>query len=176
MTEISNEYASALFSLALENGQKKEYGAALDRISDILSSEPEYLEFLASPSIPARERCEAAEKVFGEDIPEYVMSFLQLLCEKGKIRTFRECREIYAKLLAESERVCVAKVISAAELTSAEKTALTEKLCKKTGQTVTLECSVDSSIMGGVIIEIDGKVIDGSIRTRLADVKDVIGR
>lgn len=175
MTEISNEYASALFSLALESGQQKQYGAALDRISGILSSEPEYLDFLASPNIPIAERCGAAEKVFGEDVPEYVMSFLQLLCEKGKIRAFHECREAYAKLLAESERVCVAKVISAAELTSAEKVALTEKLQKKTGQTVTLECSVDSSIMGGVIIEIDGKVIDGSLRTRLADVKDVIG-
>ncbi len=174
MTEIINEYASALFSLALENRQKKEYGAALDKISDILLSEPEYLDFLASPNIPIAERCEAAEKAFGNSTPEYVISFVKLLCEKGKIRIFHECREAYAKLLAESEKVSVAKVISATELTDAEKDGLTEKLETKTGHKISLECSVYSSIMGGVIIEIYGKVIDGSIKARLADVKDVI--
>ncbi len=174
MTEISNEYASALFSLALEAGMKKEYGAALDKISDVFKKTPEYLEFLASPAISATERLSAAQAAFSESVPEHVMSFLQLLCEKGKVRIFAECTEAYRKLLEESEKITAAKVKSAVELTDEEKSELKQKLEKKTGHTITLECSTDSSLMGGLIIEIDGKVIDGSVKARLAEVKDVI--
>ena len=174
MTEISNDYAVALFSLALENGQKKEYGTALEHISAMLCENPEYLDFLASPHIPATERCEAVEKAFGDSLPEQVMSFLQLLCEKGKISIFEDCVASYKKLLDESEKIALAKITSATELTDAEKDELVQKLEKKTGRKVTLDCCVDSAIMGGIIVEIDGKIIDGSVRARLADVKDVI--
>ena len=173
MTEISNEYATALFSLALEEGSAKEYCSCLGIVADIFQKEPEYLEFLSCPTVPIAERTAAVDAAFGS-FPEHMVSFLKILCEKGRIGLFEECFDIYSKLLAEHERRSIAKVTSAIELTDSEKTDLAEKLGRKMGTAVTLNCVVDPSIIGGLIIETDGKVIDGSIRGRLSEIKDVI--
>ncbi len=173
MTEISNEYATALFSLALEAKAEKEYCQCLGVVSKNFAAEPDYLEFLSCPSISIDERVDAINTAFGS-MPEHIVSFLKILCEKGRITGFEECFEIYRKLLSEHEKRSIANIISAVELTDKEKSELAEKLGKKMGITVTLNCRVDPSIIGGLIIETDGKVIDGSIRERLSDIKDVI--
>lgn len=175
MTEISNEYATALFFLALENGKEREYCDCLETISSLFRDEPDYPEFLSCPSIPINERTTAVDSAFSS-MPEHIVSFLKILCEKGRIGSFKECVEIYKKLLSEHEKRSTAIVTSAVELTEKEKSALSEKLGKKEGCTVTLDCRVDPSIIGGLIIEIGGKVIDGSIRSKLSEVKDVITR
>ena len=75
-------------------------------------------------------------------------------------------------------RICClssAHVVSAIELSNEEKTALIEKLEKLTGNTVAAEYEINESIIGGVIVNIDDKVIDGSIRHKLQEVKEVIG-
>ncbi|MBR5121311.1 MAG: ATP synthase F1 subunit delta, partial [Oscillospiraceae bacterium] len=59
-------------------------------------------------------------------------------------------------------------------LTDEEKAALTQKLEKKCKGKVELSCEVDPSIMGGLIIEMQDTVIDGSLRQRLRDMKDVM--
>ena len=70
-------------------------------------------------------------------------------------------------------RVVRARVTSAVPLTEGEKNALRLKL-EKDGGTVTLDCVVDPEIMGGVIVETEDRVIDGSLRHRLREMKDVM--
>jgi len=176
MTEMSKEYATALFMLGKELGAEKEYADALKKSLAAFEESPEYLDFLASPSIPVKERLDAIEQAFGGSVPENVLSFLQLLCEKGRMRSFYDCVSEYGRLLAFSEQISVAKIISVVEITDDEKARLKEKLEKTCGHTVTLSCSVDESILGGIIVELDGKVMDGSLRNRLHEVKDVMSR
>ena len=59
-------------------------------------------------------------------------------------------------------------------LSPEQKTALRLKLEKQSGRNVLLECSTDSTLLGGIVVEMDGKVIDGSVRTRLQDIKEVM--
>ena len=65
---------------------------------------------------------------------------------------------------------------SALELTEEEKTKLSSGLEKRFRSTVEAEYVIDESLIGGILIEADGKVIDGSVRTRLRDIKDVMNR
>ena len=176
MTEMSKEYATALFMLAREEGSEKEYAEALEKVSAAFEEESEYMEFLSSPSIPVKERLSAIEQAFAEAVPENVLSFLQLLCEKGRIRSLKGCVEEYGRLLDAFENTSVAKVVSAVPLTEDEKRRLMKKLEKMCGHTVTMFCDVDGELLGGMVIELDGKVMDGSLRSRLHEVKDVISR
>ena len=176
MTEKSKEYGTALFSLAMENQAEQEYAEALEVILAAFEETPEYIEFLASPGIPKTERIDAIEQAFGANLPEYVVSFVKLLCEKGHIRSFKACVHEYNKLLDVSKNVSVAKIVSAVELTDSEKERLKQKLEKMSGHFVELECTVDASLMGGLVIEMDGKVIDGSLQRRLQEVKEVMSR
>lgn len=175
MTEVSKEYATALFALACEEGKEKEILSALEAVSASLKDCPDYLEFLASPGIPLSERLGSAEVAFA-GTPGYVSSFLCLLCEKGRIRSFPECVEEYRRLYNVRKSVTEATIISAVPLSEKELSSLTKKLEKISGNTVIPRCSVDPSILGGVIVEMNGTVTDGSLRHRLREVKEVMNQ
>ena len=172
-TQIAKEYAQALFALGEESDSTRALGDALQEAWAVLQQHPDYMELLASPAIQKDERDRMVAEAFAA-YPEYAVSFLQLLCRRGRIRSLNdciaECRLLYQTAVALS----TAQVVSAVPLTEAEKQQLAEKLSARTGRTVTLECEVDESLLGGMVVHVDGKVLDGSLRRRLHAVKDVM--
>ena len=176
MTQISKEYAVALFELAKEQSCAKEFSDALKLIRGEFDAQPEYIELLSSPNIPSAERRRLIGDAFGTHVPGDVLSFTQLLCEKEHIRLFGECADEYDKLYTALEAVSAARVVSAVELTEEEKTSLITKLEKLTGRTVLPSYELDPSLIGGAVIYIGDTVIDGSLRSRLKEIKEVIGR
>lgn len=174
MNDIGKEYGAALFMLATEENARDEYAASLEKLEKVFKEESDYLSFLASPGIALGERLTAIETAFAEELPENVLSFVQLMCEKGRIDNFFEAAEEYKSLLEASKHISCAKVTSAVELEEGEKIKLMEKLTAMSGGEVNIEYVIDSSIMGGLIVELDDKIMDGSLRNRLREVKDVI--
>lgn len=176
MTEMNKEYGTALFMLAKELGMENDYAVALECVEEVFSANPEYMDFLSSPAIDAEERISAISQAFTGSVPENIVSFLSLLCERGRIRSFFGCTEEYKKLLDAQNSISTAFVKSAVELTKSEKEKLKDKLEVQSGHSVILECSVDESLMGGLVVEMDGKIIDASLKHRLYEVKDVISK
>ena len=105
---------------------------------------------------------------------ESVASFLKLLASNSRAELFYDCFDDYERLYNESKRLMLVKVTSATELTDDEKERIKKTLEKKYGLDIELSCFVDKEILGGIIIEADDTVIDGSLRKKLRDVKDVI--
>ncbi|MBE6862439.1 MAG: ATP synthase F1 subunit delta [Ruminococcus sp.] len=176
MNEMGREYAEALFAIACEENSKNEYAQALNTVSEAFAEAPEYMDLLICPSVPVTERISALEEAFSGQIPEHVLHFLMLLCEKGRMRLLGSCIKEYGKLLDASDNTAETKVTSAVELTDDEKKRIVQKLEKLLGKSVVAEYITDPSIMGGVVIETEGRVIDGSLRRHLHEVKEVIGR
>ena len=174
MNDIGKEYAAALFMLAVEENSTEEYASALDMMKGAFSDAPEYMDFLASHGISLGERLSALESAFSGNVPEDVLSCVELMCEKGRIENFFEMADEFGALLDASKHVSVAKVTSAVELTDTEKASLCEKLKTVSGGDVEMEYYVDNSLIGGLIVELNGKIMDGSLRNRLREVKDVI--
>ena len=174
MTEMSKSYADALFSLALETNTVFETLMTLKEIRDGLCATEGALDLMASPSIPKDERCAVLEKAFGEVQPEHVLSFVGVLVQHGRIRELNDCVEAYTALHDEHARLSTAYVTSAVELTADEKAKLIKKLEAKLGRTIHLECSVDASLLGGLVVNVDGKVIDGSLKHKLQEIKEVM--
>ena len=175
MMQMSKDYAAALFMLASEENCRNEVSEALGVIVKTFEENSEYVDFLSSPAIPLSERLTAIDEAFGV-LHEYAVSFVKLLCEKRYVGFLGDAYTEYENLLSASSKISTAKVTSAVALTSKEKTLLTEKLETKFGHRVILETVVNGDILGGLIIEIDGKIIDASLRQRLGDLKDVISR
>ncbi len=176
MTKTNKEYGEALFALAVETDNTEEFKSALDTVCEIFKNDPEYIEFLACYGIPTAERTAALQSAFGNTLPEYVLSFLQILCEHGAIKEFDECVNMYNSLYAEHNKAITATVTSAAELSDAQKSSLVKKLEKMCSRNVTLNCKVDKSVLGGLVVELDGKIIDGSLKHKLLKVKEVIDK
>lgn len=175
MTKTYKEYAEALFALALENEAADEYSSALNTVRAAFEGDAEYTDFLACYAIPVRERTAAIAQAF-EGISENVLSFLQLLCEHGQIKCFFDIADEFSRLLLAYRSMAHATVYSVVELTDAQKTALRAKLEKLCGRTVSLGYAIDKSIVGGLYIDLDGSIIDGSIRHRLHEVREVIDK
>lgn len=176
MTDTSKSYADALFSLALETNTVFETLMALKEMRNGLYGTEGAIDLLASPSIPKDERCAVVEKAFAEIQPAHVMSFVCVLVQNGCIRELDDCLEAYTQLHDEHCKLSTAYVTSAVALNEGEKTKLIEKLSRKFGRTIHLECAVDPSLLGGLVVNVDGKVIDGSLKHRLQEIKEVMNR
>lgn len=174
MNELSREYAGALFIIASEKNCKSEYASYLDSLCQTFSDEPMYLEFLHSPAISTNEKISSITKIFSSIVPEDVLSFVQLMCEKGRINLIFESAQAYKDLVAQSDKVIDAAITSAVELTEDEKKKLQLKLENKFSSKVNLTFKIDPSLLGGIVVETDGKILDGSIKNRLRDLKEVI--
>lgn len=176
MTKMSNEYADALFSLAMDNHAEEETLSALHLIRDSFRQEPDALALLASPSIPKSERLKVLEEAFGAHLPEHVMGYMHVLCNNGHISEFADSVKAYEGLFDSARKLSTAYVTSAVALTEAEKRGLQAKLEKRLGRTIRLECAIDESLLGGLVVRVDGKVIDGSLKHKLHEIKEVMNR
>ncbi len=175
MMQMSKEYAEALFTLATEENCRQEIADALAVISAAFEENEGYLEVLSSPAIPASERLAAIDAAFSS-LYEYAVSFLKLLCERSVIRAYPAVAAEYDRLLKEANKLRVVKVTSAVALTDDEVAALRDKLGAMCKHPVSFEFSLDESLLGGMVVETDGKVYDASLARKLRDLKDVISR
>ena len=173
MTKTAKEYAEALFSLSVEKNAKKEYYDELLSVRDVFRAEEDFLAFLSSPDITLEEKLDLLKRAFG-DYSEDLLSFLCLLTEKKRISLFNDIASEYEALYTESEKKIKAVVTSAAKLSDDEKERLLRKLEKKFGRKVECEFFTDSALIGGLIVEAEGNVIDGSVKSEIQKIKEVI--
>ncbi|MBR5454144.1 MAG: ATP synthase F1 subunit delta [Clostridia bacterium] len=176
MTELTKEYAEALFSLGREKGMADSYAESLDTVLGHFQAEPEYVELLSSPGLSGKARAGLFSAAFEGRIEEDVLSLVCLLCERGHIKGYADCVSEYRTLLDVSHMVSTARVISAIPLTDDQLDRIREKLEAQSGFSVTVINETDPKLIGGVVIEMDDKVIDGSIKRRLQEVKEVISK
>ena len=177
MNQISKEYAGALYSLALElgTGFPRKWAEELKTAGSILEENPVYLQLLSSPEISGEERESLLREAFGETLSREPLSFAALMCRRGRARELPDAIRRFADMVDSAERIRHARVTSAYPLTDEEKKRLTEKLEAMEKATVTLSCRVDPSLVGGMMVEIDGRILDGTVRTKLREIKEVIG-
>lgn len=175
MTVTDNNYAEALFILAREENCIDDFYNSLKIAEASFKDCPEYLRFLSTPSIEKCERISALDKAFGGKINDYVLSFLKLLCEHGKAESFFDCVSEYERLREWASHTAVATVKSAVCLNETQKQKLVKSLERHTGKTITLKCVTDTSVIGGVEVEVDGEVLDGTIKNNLKRTREVIG-
>lgn len=174
MTQINKEYAIALFNLAVENDAVEEYENCLQNINKVFEGNPEYIKVLESPAIPLSERISFIEEAFGKTYTEYLVSFLKVLCENGHIAETCSCIDEFQNLVRIYKNRTIATVYYVEPLTDEQKTALLDKLQKIIGKAIEPEFIKDESLIGGIKVQIDDKIFDGSIKNRLTKAKGVI--
>lgn len=174
MTATGNNYAEALFMLAREENLIEQFYEGLRFAERVFCETPEYLQFLSTPSIPKSERSKALFDAFDGKIHQHVLSFLQLICEHGKAQQFFDCANEFYRLREWAQGTVEAVVKSAVELTDSQKTGLIKSLEQRTGKKVTLKCVIDNTLLGGIAVELDGELLDGSIKQNLKRAREVI--
>ncbi len=170
MNSSNSEYAKALFILSLEQNRLEEYGNCLEEIKAVFLENKEYIEYLYSPAEPLSNRLSAIDNAFSS-APEHILSFLKLVCENGRIRELLSFIDDFFELKKMHQNNITVKVTSAVPLSDSQKQRLEEKLSDTHKKNITAVYTVDSTLIGGIKMEFDDKVIDGSIVKKLSTIK-----
>ena len=104
----------------------------------------------------------------------YLVNFLCLLCERGRLPAFASCAARYEQRWLEGHNTVRGRVSSAVPLTETQLTALAARMGETLGKHVLLEGTVSPSLIGGIRVEIDGRVWDGSLRGRLEELSGLL--
>lgn len=171
---IARRYAQAAFEVARERGQVEGWLNELERLVELLEG-TEAGAFLAAPHIPFEAKQQFIGQALAGFLPE-VRNLVLLLVRRQRIRLLRRIFEEFSQLANEYRGVVVAEVTSAVPLEDADKAVIIRQLSELTGKRVILRTHVDPAILGGLIVRVGDKLIDGSVRTRLERLREALIR
>lgn len=165
-TTIARPYAQATLALAKEQNALQQWSEMLQFASAVAADE-EMAAIIASPKLSSEQLAGLFLDICGDKLNEHGKNMIRVLAENDRLDVLAEITELFEIERAQSEGTIEAQVISAVELSDAQKSGITESLKKRLGRDVTLNCSVDPAIVGGAIIRAGDVVIDGSVTGKL---------
>lgn len=173
MAELTVEitYGKALFEAAKDVNKVDLILEELNTISGIFRQEPEFHEFFITPVLSGPEKKKVIENIFAGRISDEMYNFLLVLIDKRRTASFNRIAREYQKLVNENLGLSSGTIISAESLTEDQLNSFEEKTGNLLKKNVKLINKIDPSILGGVKIFIEGKVIDASIRKQLQDLE-----
>ncbi|WP_156839311.1 F0F1 ATP synthase subunit delta [Novosphingobium aquimarinum] len=165
---LQGRYASALFDLASENGVVTAVEADLDKVEQAIRESDEFSRLIRNPQVSrtdARKVTDAIAPVLG--LSQLTQNFLGVLASNRRLSSLPEIIRAFHAIAAAQRGEATAEVASAHALTDSQVEALRQKLEAREGRNVKVRTSVDPDLLGGLVVTIGSKRIDGSIRTRL---------
>jgi len=165
---LAGRYASALFDLARDQRQIDSVGRSLDALGQTLVDSKDFSELVSSPLVSRDE----AGKAFAAIAPQIGLdpitaNFLGVLARNGRKGEIRNVIRAFRRLAAEHRGEVTADVTTARPLNDDQVAALKAQLRARAGRDVSIDASVDPSILGGIVVKLGSQQIDASIRTKL---------
>ena len=169
-SQVGRRYSKAIFEIAEEKNQVKEIYEMLNSAMVLYRTDKEFKNFILNPLIDNEQKKSVLNEIFGKDNSENLNILLYIL-DKGRMECIKYIVAEYLKIYYRENRILDVKATFTKELTDEQKKKLINKLSKKTGKEINLEIKIDKDILGGGIIKIGDKIIDGSIRRELDNWK-----
>ncbi len=163
-------YGGSLYDLASEEQLADVILEQIKEVRWLFQENPDYVKLLLEPSIPLEERRGLIETAFGTQVERYLVNFIKLLCERNLLREFAGCCEEFVRRYNLEHGIVEAVVTSAVALSSEQISALIEKLEKISGKRVDLKQKTDPTILAGIRVEMEGKLLDGTVQGRLSGI------
>lgn len=161
----ARRYAQAAFEVAVERGALAEWRAGLRDVAQVYGL-PEVQRFLGDDRVPLSERLGFVDRVL--DVPVEVKNLAKLLVTKRRVPLGPRVAQLFERIADAQEGVVDAEVATAVELTPELEERLRRALAEGVdGRVVRLRHRADPSLLGGLVIRVGDRIIDGSVRTRL---------
>jgi len=172
---IANRYAKALVQIGSETGAVDQFNLQLNSFSTLLSESRELASVFGNPAYGIDSKREILKELVAKlQVSPMVSNLLMLLLERGRISVLPLIAESYGAFADELSGVIRPTVSSGLPLDAAQIEEIRTALAKSTGKKVELKVAVDPSLIGGVVTKIGGKIFDGSVRTQLARIQDIL--
>jgi|TARA_A100001015_G_scaffold39370_1_gene43248 F-type H+-transporting ATPase subunit delta len=171
---IAGRYAAALFDLMNEMPESDQQliHANVAGFKAVLDDNADLQNLVRSPVITAEEQAAALGKLLAQaGAHQLFQNFVALVVQNRRAMALSEMARQYGALVAGARDEMVAEIASASALDDGQIVALTEQLKSHFGKTVTVETRTDPDLLGGMVVKIGSRMIDGSLRTKLNSLK-----
>jgi F-type H+-transporting ATPase subunit delta len=167
---IARNYAEAVFQLGEQSGNVERYAELLDAVAAAVEQSPRVQAVLMSPKVPKSEKAKLLGGALREVPREFVL-FLQALVKRGRQQLLREMSTQYMNLLDLKLNRVRAGVTLARNPDEKLKKTIQDGLSRQLGKQVLPEFTVDPEILGGTVVRVGERVMDGSLRRRMTKLR-----
>ncbi len=173
---VSKTYGEALFEIAMEDAaspeaKAQEFLSEIRQIRSLLAQNPDFDKLMLHPGIPKQEKLEAMRAVFGGRASDEITGFLETVIAKERYGSLPDIFQYFEDKVKEMSHIGVAHVTTAMQLDEEQKAKVRAKLLETTDyRTMEINYAVDASLIGGMVIRINDRVVDSSVRTKLDEL------
>lgn len=166
---LAKRYAKAVLALAVEAGEVEQTATQLQTLADTLLADKRSKAFWITQRVGEDEKRHALQDVLETlDASATVRNTANFMLERRRLTLMGELVEAYHEMANAFSKVIEARVTSAGELSSEQLQQIAEALGRSMGKKVELTAEVDPSLIGGIKVQTEDRIIDGSVRGRLA--------
>jgi F-type H+-transporting ATPase subunit delta len=166
---IARPYAKAAFAEARKTGRLSQWSDGLE-LAAAVSVDERVKPLFGNPHVAPAQLVELMASIGGRSIEPAVRNFLAVLAENGRLALLPEIAQLYEKMRADQERVLDVTLKSAVELSSEQRERFTAALRKRFDRDIRLHTEIDSTLLGGAVVQADDLVIDGSVQGGLTQL------
>jgi len=164
LTTIARPYAKAAFEFAVDKNAVADWNDMLSFAAQVANNE-QVKSLVANKA--ANEQSEIFISVCAEQINEYGQNLIKVLAENGRLVALPAVAHLFTEFKAEYDKEIDVDIVSATALADNQQASLVATLEKRFSRKIKLNCSVDETLVGGLIVKAGDNVIDGSIRGKL---------
>jgi F-type H+-transporting ATPase subunit delta len=164
---VARIYGEAMLALAEAQGQGDELLAELEALADLVARTPELASFLASPVVDVRARQEVLEKALQGRASDLLLDSLQVVNRHGRLGLLPAIAVAYRAAQRERRGLVDARVVTAVPLTAKWRAGVEAAIAHYTGKRPELAEEIDPALLGGMVVEVEGKKMDTSLAGRL---------
>jgi F-type H+-transporting ATPase subunit delta len=164
-------YAQSLLELASEQNQVEPIGKELEQVAELIAENPTFATYLADPAIGHEERAGMLKKVLGGKVSPLLWNFLGVLNLKGRLKYIPEMALAYDDLLDQKLGKIEVDVTVAQRLSPEHLEQVRQRVSQVLGKEAVIHQYVDESVIGGLLLRVQDRLIDSSVRSQLHSLK-----
>ena len=173
---VAGRYARALVDAAKREGILLDVAESYAAVVQIVAENPALPTFLEVPQVAEDEKKQIIATLFGDRVEPLLVRFFHLLIDKNRIEHLQEIGEVFASLVETEQGIARAIVTTAVALPADLEERLIERLAALTGSQIVLRKKVDPAVIGGVCVTLGDRIIDGTVRSNLSELREHLGR
>ena len=174
--EVVEKYAQAIFDLSEEENSLAKVKQDMYFILNILDKNEQLKDFLANPFCDKKVRKQVIVNIFKDSVEAISLNFILVIIEKKLEQLLPFIVKLFTKLVREKEGIVEVRITTARELPEDDYARIRERLSVTLKKPVELEKCVDKSIIGGIIVQVGDRLINGSVINKLKDFEQLVKR
>jgi len=165
LTTVARPYARAAFEFAVESNKIEAWSAMLSFTAEVVNNPT--IAVILKGDKAAQELADLFINICEGQLDENGLNFVKIMAENGRLSVLPRVAELYAELESEHNKTINVDVVSAYVLSEKQKTELSASLEKRLARKVNLNCSIDKTLIAGMVISAGDLVIDSSASGQL---------